>query len=529
MRLRVTDSKGATDVSIKTLNVIGNQFPVASFTATPNPAIQGLPVSFNASASSDPDGKIAKYEWDLDGNGTYETNTGTTATTSSTYATPGTVQVSLRVTDNGGKQATLKLPVTISVSGVSSYSDAVKDTPGLIHYWRLGETSGTTFADSAGASPATTAGGPTLGVPGGIAADTNLAARFDGADDTAHAAVDLSGLSTITVEFWLNVDSYTNDDAMTLEQTANFNQNKGGFLIDPNAPQSGGKFGVGIGTPDTRNDVYFERPSAGQWHHYAFVLNASAPAETQITPYVDGKTVAYTKAAQGTGSGAFANSTLNFMSRAGSAFFERGALDDVAIYDRALSAAQVLEHEQSFGTNRRPVASFTAPSPVATGASVKFDASASKDPDGSIVKYEWDLDGNGSYETSTGATPTRLAAPSPVNGEYTVGLRVTDNRPASPPTTRSRQSRGRSLRPPRSPPPRTRRGRRLGPFDASGSNDPDGTIAKYEWDLDGNGSYETNTGATPTADALLRARPATYDVGLRVTDNSGATATATTR
>ena len=35
-------------------------------------------------------------------------------------------------------------------------------------------------------------------------------------------------------------------------------------------------------------------------------------------------------------------------------------------------------------------------------------------------------------------------------------------------------------------------------FDACGSTDPDGTIAKYEWDLDGNGSYETNTGATAT-------------------------------
>ena len=82
---------------------------------------------------------------------------------------------------------------------------------------------------------------------------------------------------------------------MALELTANFNQNKGGFLIDPNAPQAGGKFGIGIGTPDTRNDVYFERPSAGAWHHYAIVLDSSAPAAQQITPYVDGKAVAYTK------------------------------------------------------------------------------------------------------------------------------------------------------------------------------------------------------------------------------------------
>ncbi|TMK56776.1 MAG: PKD domain-containing protein [Actinobacteria bacterium] len=526
VRLRVTDNKGATDVSIKTLTVIGNQFPVASLTASPNPVIQGLQVSLDASGSKDPDGSIVKYEWDRDGNGTYETNTGTTPTTSTTYATPGTVQVSVRVTDNGGKQATQTIPVTVSVAGVSSYSDAVKDTPGLIHYWRLGETSGTSFADSVGSANATTKGGPTLGVSGGIAADPDLAARFDGVDDTAQAPVDLSGLSTITVEFWLYVDSYTNDDAMTLEHTSNFNQNKGGFLIDPNAPQGGGKFGIGIGTPDTRNDAYFERPSAGQWHHYAIVLDATAPAASEITPYVDGKAVAYTKSATGTGSGAFANATLNFMSRAGSAYFERGALDDVAIYDRALTAAQISEHQASFGTNRRPVASFTpTPSPVLTGVPVTLNGAGSSDPDGSIVKYEWDLDGNGTYETNTGSSATTSKTFS-ANGEYTLGLRVTDNLTGTDTTTRAIKV---GPQPPSAsftatPNPATVGGSIH--YDASGSKDPDGTVVKYEWDLDGNGSFETDTGATASADRVYSAA-GTFDVGLRVTDNSGTSATKT--
>ena len=45
-----------------------------------------------------------------------------------------------------------------------------------------------------------------------------------------------------------------------------------------------------------------------------------------------------------------------------------------------------------------------AANPVATGQPVTFDASGSTDPDGTIVKYEWDLDGNGTYETNTGST-----------------------------------------------------------------------------------------------------------------------------
>ncbi len=44
--------------------------------------------------------------------------------------------------------------------------------------------------------------------------------------------------------------------------------------------------------------------------------------------------------------------------------------------------------------------------------------------------------------------------------------------------------------------------------------DPDGTIAKYEWDLDGNGSYETNTRLHPDDEPHLRKPKATFNIGL---------------
>ncbi len=284
VRLRVTDNGGAKDVTVRTLTVIGNIPPVASFTAEPNPVIQGLSVKLDASASSDADGTIAKYEWDLDGNGSFETSTGSTATTSTSYANVSTVQVGLRVTDNGGKTATKAVPVVVSLAGVSSYSDAVLDTPGLIHYWRLGEKSGSTFADLVGGSNATAFGSPELGVSGGVGGDPDLAARFDGINDNAKASVDLSGEHAITVEFWLNWQSYDNNDALALELTNNFNQNDGGFIVDPNAPQAGGSFGIGIGRGESRNNTYFERPSAGKWHHYAFVLGRQRAGQRTDRP-----------------------------------------------------------------------------------------------------------------------------------------------------------------------------------------------------------------------------------------------------
>jgi hypothetical protein len=62
----------------------------------------GRPVTFDASGSSSADqAAITKYEWDLNGDGSFERET-TTATTSQAYATPQSVQIGLRVTDAAG-------------------------------------------------------------------------------------------------------------------------------------------------------------------------------------------------------------------------------------------------------------------------------------------------------------------------------------------------------------------------------------------------------------------------------------------
>ena len=62
----------------------------------------------------------------------------------------------------------------------------------------------------------------------------------------------------------------------------------------------------------------------------------------------------------------------------------------------------------------------------ATGEPVRFDASGSSDPGGSITAYKWDLDGDGVFERNTATNPVTskvYAAPDKV----TVTLRVCDN------------------------------------------------------------------------------------------------------
>jgi YD repeat-containing protein len=524
--LRITDNAGATDETIRNLKILsgsgGNIFPTAAFTVAPNPVAPGAQVTLNASGSSDPDGTIAKYEWDLDGNGSYETNTGSTPSVTTSYSEKGTRTVGLRVTDNAGGTGTASR--TVIVGNGSPYSSEVLGTSGLIDYWRLGEASGTTLADAKGTHPATAQGGFTLGTTGAIEADANTSASFDGASGAASVPLNLSGSSQLTLEFWLNWSGYVNNDALAFEFTPNFNNESGGFLVDPNAGELGGKFGIGLGREGSRNNVYFTRPSAGVWHHYAIVMNTQAPAAEQIIPYVDGQAVPFEKLNSGTGAGNFANSTLYFMSRAASTLFGKGGLDEVALYNRALGAAEIGAHYQASRNNQTPSASFAvSASPVATGTPVTFDASASKDPDGTIAKYEWDLDGNGSYETSTGATAT-VTKTYAAEGTIQVGLRVTDNGGATATTTRSVVV---SKNVPTasftiSPNP-VSAGSQV-TFDGSGSSDPGGPIVKYEWDLDGNGTYETNTGSTPTVKKAYT-EAGDYLVSLRVTDGAGIVAT----
>jgi len=77
-----------------------DQGPIASFSASASPA--GSQSSFNGSASSDPDGGVARYDWSF-GDGTSAPNAGPTP--SHAYAAPGIYTVMLRATDNEGCSA----------------------------------------------------------------------------------------------------------------------------------------------------------------------------------------------------------------------------------------------------------------------------------------------------------------------------------------------------------------------------------------------------------------------------------------
>ena len=86
---------------------------IPSFTATPVSGYAPQMVDFAASAS-DSDGYITSYEWDYDGDGVYDGNTGSTPGATYNYTTPGTYNAKVRVTDDGGA-STVSNAVTVTI------------------------------------------------------------------------------------------------------------------------------------------------------------------------------------------------------------------------------------------------------------------------------------------------------------------------------------------------------------------------------------------------------------------------------
>jgi hypothetical protein len=87
-------------------------------------------------------------------------------------------------------------------------------------YWRLGEASGTIVYDRAGGFIGTYAGGPTLGVAGALAEDTDTATTFNGSSQyvRVNSGTILNAATDMTLAFWMNCSAQaTNNRTLFLD------------------------------------------------------------------------------------------------------------------------------------------------------------------------------------------------------------------------------------------------------------------------------------------------------------------------
>ena len=178
------------------------------------------------------------------------------------------------------------------------------------------------------------------------------------------------------------------------------------------------------------------------------------------------------------------------------------------------------------GGNQPPVAAIGGGAMLSAtvGVPVSLSGSGSSDPDGSITGYAWNLTG-GAPPSATGATTSTTYAAA---GTYTVQLTVTDDDGAT--ASASKQVSVTSGGGGNQAPTAVIAGAAtLGgvagqavSLSATGSTDPDGSITSYAWTLAG-ASPPSAAGANPSA---TWSTASTYAVQLTVTDNLGATGSA---
>jgi plastocyanin len=362
--LRVTDRRAKTATATATLVVRSNKPPVAALAIAPGTTVvAGTTITGDASASTDPDGRIVRYAWDLDGNGQWGDGE---SRHSITLSTPGDYIVGLRVYDDDGNMT--ETHAAVHVSDVPPpVLRATCAAPSVVSGQRL-----TCSAD--------TSGSPLKVVR--VEWDMNGDGTFEASGTSARATFPTPGPATVTARA-------TDARGRTAVATV-------AVRVDNRAPVAKlyGPSTAAFGSAVTLDASASSDPD-GHVVALAWDLDGDGTPDAAPPAATDGH-VTFAPAAPG-------KRTIRVW-----VTDDRGA---TAVATLALTV-----------TNRAPVARITAPATVAVGATATLDGTGSSDPDGTVATYDWDLDGDGVYETHGATAPFTPT----LAGPHTIRLRVTD-------------------------------------------------------------------------------------------------------
>lgn len=396
--------------------------------------------------------------------------------------------------------------ITPSTAAVRPYVNRVL-ADGASQFWRLGESAGATAVDSAGFTDASVTSA-TRGTAGAVVGDPDTATTFAGTSaSTMGTRVPVQGPNTFTVEGWFNTTTTSGGKLLGFgNQSVTSSTSYDRQLYMDNAGRLW--FGVNNGSARLLSTTGSYRD--GAWHHVAATLGTGG-----MVLYVDGARVAgrtdVTSGQYYSGYWRVGGDNLSGWTNRPSSDYFAGAIDDVAIYPTALSAADLQQHYavgRATAGNQTPVASFTSGS---SGRTVTVDGSGSSDPDGMLAAYGWNW-GDGSPAGSGAQTSHTYAA----DGTFSVVLTVTDNEGATQTVTRQVTVTAAANQPPEAAFTSTLAGAVVS-VDGTTSADSDGVIVSYSWNW-GDGSPASG-GATASH---TYAAPGSYPVTVTVTDDRGA-------
>ena len=229
----------------------------------------------------------------------------------------------------------------------ASYATIVRADPGLVAYYRLAETNGTALVDETGQYPGTFSGAVVRGFLGALGADTNRCTDFRGGHATVphRPALSFAG-APLTLEAWAQPDITGRFQWLVAKESDNTALD---YLLGLNPD---GRFR--FITQGLANDAVATNVSAITGQRWFHVVGVQDPAANTVRLYVNGSEAA---SVPRQGTGVTSGTPLLIGDRSSGGQSLDGRMDEVAIYRRALSAAEVLQHYR-VGTNRVGSSSF---------------------------------------------------------------------------------------------------------------------------------------------------------------------------
>jgi outer membrane protein assembly factor BamB len=527
--LRATDSRSVSGVGTVGVTVTAGKPPTVTATARPSVTSPGVEVVFDGTAASVDTGiALARYEWDFDGDGTFDTSSPTSAGGKFRYSAPGEYNATLKVTDARGisGSATIKVLVTgVSTFDVSGTNAAPTNamffdvTPLLNLRVRSTDWSGLVYAltlnnlgtvDGANVTFQLTQGGTLLPSATrydavkrqwGVALATPLAIAGGASADLVLAMTCTQAAATKTVQVSLA------DRAAVQTNT----------FITGTFPITSGAVAITSPTPPSVTATANPRTA---FIGDNIVFNGSATAGD-----VGATIVGYDWDFNGDGAWDLVGTTnprqVRSLSVAGTFLAALRAVDN-----RGVTATATVSITVKAPTAPIIGSATATPNAALTGATITFGGSATVgDPGFTIARYEWDFEGDGAYDYANNAS----AATTHVytrEGTFNATLRVTDSRGLS--ATRSVTVTISPLQPPvvvaTASVTSEWRAKAL-TLDATVTIvDAGSTITRYEWDFEGDGTYDVSS-TTTAAVSHAYSTKGNYNATIRVTDSRGLTAT----
>jgi hypothetical protein len=225
---------------------------------------------------------------------------------------------------------------------LKGYRDEVM-SDGPVLYLRLGESGGAIARDEIDASNGGYSdGGITLGTKGALKRDPNTAMTLDGGAITMPAGVEFEGTTAFTAEVWFRVATYDHTGWGTLIDHERPSTTRDGWML--RAGYDVLKLSATVSIERARSGTVdplkvAPAPPVGSWHHLVGVFDGK-----QESLFIDG-TLQASKAADmliPAVGGSYTIGQMNPSTGNPEPFI--GDIDEVAIYDKALSQDRIQAH-----------------------------------------------------------------------------------------------------------------------------------------------------------------------------------------